>query len=138
MPLRDHFRPPVADVERWETIHTAWIFALAQHLNRHVLSRRFHSVVVMHVVTERRHNLHAELLRALHLEADAPLLDEDLYAVCYRTIRPGQAWQLDVWPYPLALGAPLPTVPLWLTDELAVPLECELTYEDVCAGFRLP
>ena len=45
--------------------------------------------------------------------------------------------KLDAWPYPLALRQPLPTVPLWLTYDLAVPLELEATYEAACKSLRI-
>lgn len=45
---------------------------------------------------------------------------------------------LEGWPDPLALGRPLPTVPLWLAPGLAVPLELEPTYLDTCTSLRMP
>ena len=41
------------------------------------------------------------------------------------------------WAHALAVGRPLPTLPLWLTDKLAVPLELEVTYEEACRVLRL-
>ena len=37
MPLLDHFRPPVSPTWPWESMHTMWIAALAEHLNLRVL-----------------------------------------------------------------------------------------------------
>ena len=37
MPLLDHFRPPIADTHPWESFHSTWCSALADHLNRDVL-----------------------------------------------------------------------------------------------------
>jgi hypothetical protein len=45
--------------------------------------------------------------------------------------------RLDVWPVPLAVGAELPTVPLRLAADLAVPLELELTYAAACRSLRI-
>ncbi len=36
------------------------------------------------------------------------------------------------WANPLVVGRPLPTLPLWLNDDLAVPLELETSYEQAC------
>jgi hypothetical protein len=36
---------------------------------------------------------------------------------------------LETWAHLLAVGRPLPTLPLWLADDLAVPLELEATYD---------
>jgi hypothetical protein len=38
----------------------------------------------------------------------------------------------------LSLGRTLPTLPLWLADELAVPLELEDSYEQSCGILNLP
>ena len=35
------------------------------------------------------------------------------------------------------LGQPLPTLPLWLADNLAVPLELETSYEETCRILRI-
>jgi hypothetical protein len=45
---------------------------------------------------------------------------------------------LEVWAYSLVVSQPLPTLPLWLTDELAVALELEASYEATCRVLRIP
>ena len=40
-----------------------------------------------------------------------------LYAVACRGARSEASWLLETWTHPLALGQPLPTLPLWLADE---------------------
>ena len=50
-------------------------------------------------------------------------ITSDLYAVAYRVHLVGQRTQLEAWPAALALGEPLPTMPLWLTESLCVPLD---------------
>ncbi len=42
-----------------------------------------------------------------------------------RTIR-------KAWSHELAVGQPLPTLPLWLSRELVVPLDLESSYEQAC------
>ena len=42
------------------------------------------------------------------------------------------------WTHALAIGQPLPTLPLWLADNLAVPLELEASYEETCRILRIP
>jgi hypothetical protein len=44
---------------------------------------------------------------------------------------------LQTWPYPLVLGQPLPTLPLWLAPDLAVLLDLEASYEDTCRVLRI-
>jgi hypothetical protein len=45
---------------------------------------------------------------------------------------------MDTWSERLAVGAPLPTLPVWLATDLAVPLGLEATYEDTCRALRIP
>jgi hypothetical protein len=100
------------------------------------------SIVVVDTVTSRLANLHDDLVELLHLKEHfdwhAP---SGLSAIAYRTMREPdrepEGERLDVWPYQLKLGEPLPTVPLWLSAELAVPLELELTYNTTCQSLRI-
>jgi hypothetical protein len=39
-------------------------------------------------------------------------------------------WRLEAWNHTLTIGQRLPTLLLWLTDDFAVPLELETSYED--------
>jgi hypothetical protein len=96
------------------------------------------SLVVVDVVTDRLANLHAELRKLSQLPALVDLDAMHLYAVAYRTMKDKDGWRLDLWPEQLALGTPLPTIPLWLASNLAVPLELELTYEETCQVLRIP
>lgn len=100
------------------------------------------SVSIVDVVTTRRSSLYVELLDLLGL-ADPSLAPAapPLYAVTCRWDRPGPAaaapWCLETWAHALALREPLPTLPLWLAADLAVPLALESTYEETCRGLRI-
>ncbi len=97
------------------------------------------SVVIVDIVTSRRHNFHAALIELFNgSEAAMRAVASDLYAVAYRVRLIGKRTQLEAWPETLALGAPLPTMPLWLTESLCVPLELEAAYQTACsyAGIR--
>jgi hypothetical protein len=61
-----------------------------------------------------------------------------LYAVTCRSASNGGAGLLETWTHPLALGQPLPTLPLWLAPNLAVSLELDLSYEETCRILRIP
>jgi hypothetical protein len=98
------------------------------------------SVVVVDTVTTYSADLHGELCDLI--DAADPLRwpsPTGLSVVVYRATRLADdgGTKLDVWPYPLALRSPLPTVPLWLTYDLAVPLELESTYEAACRSLRV-
>ena len=83
------------------------------------------------VVTERTANLHAALVDIL---GRAP---SSLYAVAYRPTQAADVQRLDVWPESLAVEAPLPTMPLRLSDELCLPLVLEESYRATCAALRI-
>jgi hypothetical protein len=59
------------------------------------------------------------------------------YAAACRWARADRAWHLQTWAHPLAIGQTLPTLPLWLADNLAVPLELEASYEETCRILRI-
>ena len=44
---------------------------------------------------------------------------------------------LDTWFYPMALGQPLPTLPIWLDVDLGVFLNLETSYEQTCHVLRI-
>jgi hypothetical protein len=97
------------------------------------------SVVIVDIVTARRHNFHAALMELFNVgETAMRAVTSDLYAVAYRVHLVGQRTQLEAWTEALTLGAPLPTMPLWLTESLCVPLELEAGYQTACkyAGIR--
>jgi hypothetical protein len=97
------------------------------------------SIALVDVVTVRNFNLYADLLDVLG-QTDPSLGDEPptLYAVSCRWRRNGTAPVLETWNNPLVLGGSLPTLPLWLADDFAVPLELEASYEQTCRDLRIP
>jgi hypothetical protein len=60
-----------------------------------------------------------------------------LYAVACRWRPHGQSHLLEAWNHPLHLGQPLPTLTLWLAEDIAVPLELEASYEQTCRDLRI-
>jgi hypothetical protein len=96
------------------------------------------SVVVVDAVTSRAAELHNDLCDLLDLPDRVRWVSPTgLSATAYRVVKDGSDVRLDVWPFPLAVGDALPTVPLWLAADLAVPLELELTYEAACKSLRI-
>ncbi len=86
-------------------------------------------LVIVDVVTTRSHDLHLELLELLELDAPAGAVVEPLYAVAYRTEQQEKT-RLDVWPHRLRVGGELPTLPLWLSPGVAVPVDLARSYAD--------
>lgn len=98
--------------------------------------RRGCGVVVVDAVTTRRANLYADLVAALGADA-GPAEPPALSAASYRTVGRDAAGRLLAWPAPLEVGRPLPTVPLWLSGDLAVPLDLEASHAAACADLRI-
>jgi hypothetical protein len=96
-------------------------------------------VAIVDLVTTRTANLYGDLLELLG-QTDPSLANgsSPIYAVSCRWARPADIWLLETWMHPLVLGRPLPTLPLWLAENLAVPLELELSYEETCRILRFP
>lgn len=61
-----------------------------------------------------------------------------LYAVTLRAVRSGKKVRMQGWPEELEVNNPLPALPLWLTADVAVPLELEETYQATCVSLGLP
>lgn len=91
------------------------------------------AVSIIDLVTVRHYNLYAELLAFLG-HRDPSVGDEppDLYAASCRWVRKKKQTLLEAWFHVLTLGKPLPTLPLWLSEELVVPLDLEKSYEQAC------
>jgi hypothetical protein len=96
------------------------------------------SLVVIDIVTNRRANLHNEIMCVMAKPAEYDLPAEvDLYAVAYRAVRRQDRAEIDFWPAQCAVGAPLPDMPLCLTGDLIVPVEFEAAYQEACRRRRL-
>jgi hypothetical protein len=95
-------------------------------------------VSVVAVNADRPADVHGDLVALLQLPASmAWRSPTDLSVVVYRPLGIEDRARLDVWTYPLAVAEPLPTVPLWLAPDLAIPLELEATYEAACKSLRI-
>ena len=91
-------------------------------------------VSVVDLVTIRQFNLYADLLELI--DRNDPQLGPtppNLYAVTIRSRKPLRRRSvLDMWYYPMPLGQPLPTLPIWLSPDLRVLLPLETSYEETC------
>ncbi|MCI0684403.1 MAG: DUF4058 family protein [Gemmataceae bacterium] len=97
------------------------------------------SVIIVDIVTERSANLHADLMEALNASVKNPVdQPRQLYGVAYRSLIGRDEARVDAWPQALALGKPLPTLPLWLDVDLAVPVDLDEAYRASCATLRIP
>ncbi|MBC8232588.1 DUF4058 family protein [bacterium] len=88
----------------------------------------------------KEHNLHFELLKALNVkignfwESD----ETPLYCASYRTtVDEENDTVVEYWVEFFKSGDILPTIPLYITEEIAVPLELEKTYMKTCKSLRV-
>jgi Protein of unknown function (DUF4058) len=96
------------------------------------------SVIIVDIVTNRRANLHNEILELMNGAENLRLSPElSLYAVAYRPLRRDKEEVISVWRSPLALGKSLPTLPLGLGTDLAIAVDFEETYAEACLRKRL-
>ncbi len=85
-------------------------------------------LVVADVVTDRRANLHNQLMTAIGRPEQA--VADDLYAIGYRPTGGNGSGKLSLWPHSLVVGESLPAeVPFWLWGGVCVPVRLNDTYE---------
>jgi hypothetical protein len=96
-------------------------------------------VSIVDLVTTRNFNLYTDLLTLLD-RSDPAFTPKPppVYAITCRCRKIGGVPKLEARAYPLAVGQPLPTLPIWLSDELHVSLELEASYEETCRVLRIP
>jgi hypothetical protein len=93
-------------------------------------------LMIVDVVTERHADLHNDLMDRLGTPATSE--SGPLYASSYRPTQIEDETALEVWHEGLALGHPLPTLPLWLRGSICLPLDLDATYSRTCRELRIP
>lgn len=95
-------------------------------------------LIVVDIVTNRLANLHNEIVQ-LFGRGEPYLLAPSAatYAVAYRPSRQPAGDQIELWPKPLAIGQPLPVLPLALRNAMTLPVDLEETYEEARRRSRL-
>jgi hypothetical protein len=96
------------------------------------------SLVIVDTVTTRKADLNAAILSLLRVDPGKAVTLSSLSAVSYHAIgHEEDNQQLQLWPEPLALGRPLPTLPLWIAPDFSVPLDLEASYQTTCTDLRI-
>jgi hypothetical protein len=95
-------------------------------------------VSIVDVVSTCDFNLYAELMNFLH-GVDPALGSEPppMYAATLRLRYEDRRRMMDNWYHPLAVGQPLPTLPIWLKETWAISLDLESSYEATCRTLRI-
>jgi len=95
-------------------------------------------VALVDLVTTRQFNLYTDLLDLIDRRDPAfgpP--PPPIYAASCRGRKVGGRPRFETWAYPLVVGRTLPTLPIWLRDDLAVSLDLEASYEEACRALRI-
>jgi hypothetical protein len=96
------------------------------------------SVTIVDVVTTRESNLYDELVDFLDLgKLSVAESKPPIYAAACRGIIRRQRWKFETWHQSLNVGQPLPRLPVWLAEDLVVPLDLESSYEETCRVLRI-
>ncbi len=90
------------------------------------------------LVTIRQFNFYTELLAMLRRSDPAfRTLVPPIYAVTCRKREVERQTKLATWSHPLALGQPLPSLPVWLSETQNVTLDLDASYEATCRVLRI-
>jgi hypothetical protein len=95
-------------------------------------------VSIVDLVTTRKFNLYGELMEM----AGRPVPEfvataAATYAATCRGRRVNDRPRFEVWAYPLVVGQPLPTLPIWVREDRSIGLDLEASYEETCRALRL-
>jgi hypothetical protein len=98
------------------------------------LLRRGVAVSLVDLVTIRRFNLYTQLMEFVG-HPDQTMADDQppIYAASCRWVTKGTRARLEAWSHTLVVGQPLPTLPLWLREDLVIALDLEQSYEQACS-----
>jgi len=110
----------------------AFVAKCAAMLQQHVC------VSIVDLMTIRRFNLYCDLLELIGRGDPSFDPPSATYAVTCRGRKVEGQSHFEAWAYPLVVGQKLPTLPIWLTDDLAVSLDLETSYEEACRVLRIP
>ena len=144
VPDADEYEVRVYDAERGRTLVAAVEIVSPANKDRPearnvfvakcaALMQKGVAVSVVDLVTVRRFNLYLDLLEFVG-QTDETLGEPTphVYAASCRWVRRDGKTLLEAWSHRLAVGDPLPTLPLWLDADRAVPLDLEASYEQAC------
>ena len=94
---------------------------------------------IVDLVTIRQFNLYTELLAMLNRGDPAfGVPPPPIYAVTCRKRQAGRQSKVDTWSFPLTVGQPLPSLPVWLSETRTVTLDLDASYEETCRVLRIP
>jgi Protein of unknown function (DUF4058) len=105
------------------------------------LLRKGVAVSIVDLVTIRQANLYAQLMAFIgHSDPDLGPEPPPLYASSSRwtTNAEGTRARLEAWTSPMAVGQPLPPLPIWLSETESVLFDLDRSYEQACEDLSIP
>jgi hypothetical protein len=98
------------------------------------LLRKGIALSIVDLVTIRRFNVYAQLMEFIgHPDRTMSNEEPPIYAASCRWVTKGTRARLEAWSHTLVVGQPLPTLPLWLREDLVFALDLEQSYEQACS-----
>jgi hypothetical protein len=94
-------------------------------------------LMIIDIVTSRLGQMHNEFIRLMEKGDEYLMPDGPLYAIAYRPYLGRDEGRCEMWPAPLAVGQPLPTLPLPLDRGQYISVPLEATYMEACQKLRL-
>jgi len=82
-------------------------------------------------------NLYADLLDTIGHSDPSDAAKSPTYAATIRNRNEGSA-AVETWAYPLEIGSPFPTLPIWLDETRNVLLDLETSYSETCRVLQIP
>ncbi len=98
------------------------------------------SLIIVDILAKPFFNLHNELLSSLKVSEEQIQENKSLplYCVAYRnTFDLKGELAVEFWEHSLKAGDTLPKLPLFITSEVAVPVDLERAYMQACKGLRV-
>ncbi len=105
------------------------------------LLRKGVAVSIVDLVTIRHTNLYAELMAFIgHPDPTIGPEPPPIYCSSCRwtTNAEGSRARLEAWFNPMTVGQPLPSLPIWLTDEIHLLFDLERSYQQACEDLSIP
>ena len=95
-------------------------------------------VSIVDVVSTYDFNLYEEVMNFLRsIDPALGSKPPPMYAATLRMRYEARRRMMDNWYHPLAIGQPLPTLPIWLKETWAISLDLESSYEETCRTLRI-
>src|SRR5260370_41033832 len=94
----------------------AFVFKCASYVQQGI------GLIVVDLVTDRKADLHGELLHRLN-DSVSVSHSSDLWAASYRPWQEDQQTNVQIWHHPLAVGLALAAIPFWLKGGLSFEID---------------